>query len=255
MTTRTHQGRIIETTIRIKSTPQRVWEAWADPQQIANWFVDRAEGYGHAGNSVKWFFDTFGYVMEIPIVGSEPGRSFVTAGDDGPDGMPYLMEITISKDGGDTVMHLVNSGFSDDPKKDENYNGTVSGWSHALTTMKVWLEQYPLRTRHHDLVVRALPHTLEQLRPLYATVEGRSQWLPPDVAHTGAVLCDSAREVTLSLPGVDGIVTLKSFGWGPQRMVGVDLSVWPEAGGVAENAKPRLERALDRLQALLFSGA
>ena len=23
---------------------ERLWEAWADPQQIANWFVDRAEG-------------------------------------------------------------------------------------------------------------------------------------------------------------------------------------------------------------------
>ena len=151
MTSKTHHGRIIETSIRIKSTPQRVWAAWADPQQIANWFVDRAQGEGRAGNTVKWFFDTFGYVMDIPVVESEPGKTFVTAGDDGPDGMPYLMEITISKDGDDTVMHLVNSGFSEDPKKDETYKGTVSGWAHALTTMKVWLEQFPLRTRHHDL--------------------------------------------------------------------------------------------------------
>ena len=133
-----------------------MWAAWADPQQIANWFVDRAEGEGRAGNTVKWFFDTFGYVMDIPVVESEPGKTFVTAGDDGPDGMPYLMEITISKDGGDTVMHLVNSGFSEDPKKDETYKGTVSGWAHALTTMKVWLEQFPMRTRHHDLVVRTV---------------------------------------------------------------------------------------------------
>ena len=56
MTSRKHQGRTIDTTIRIKSTPLRVWEAWADPQQIANWFVDRAEGQGHGGNTVRWFF-------------------------------------------------------------------------------------------------------------------------------------------------------------------------------------------------------
>jgi uncharacterized protein YndB with AHSA1/START domain len=249
--TRQHRGRIIETSIRMKTTPMRVWEAWADPQQIANWFVDRAEGEGRAGNTVKWFFDTFGYVMDIPIVESEPGRTFVTAGDDGPDGMPYLMEITIAKDGGDTVMTLVNSGFSEDPKKDETYQGTVSGWAHALTTMKVWLEQFPLRARHHDLVVRTVPHTTAQLRPFYATPEGRARWMPPDVPHTGTVLCDSGPEVLLSLPGVDGIVALKSFAMGPQRMIGMDLSVWPEAGARPEDAKARLNRALDRLVPLL----
>lgn len=250
-TTRKHHGRIIDTSIRINSTPQRVWEAWADPQQLANWFVDRAEGMGHAGNTVKWFFDTFGYVMDIPIVESEPGTTFVTAGDDGPDGMPYLMEITISKDGGDTVMRLVNSGFSEDAKKDDNFEGTVSGWAHALTTMKVWLEQYPMRTRHHDLVVRPVPHTVDQLRPFYATAEGRAQWMPPDVAHTGQLLCDSGPEVLLVHPGVDGIIALKSFAWSTGRMIGLDLSVWPEAGTTPDNAKPRLERALDRLTALL----
>ena len=104
------------------------------------------------------------------------------------------MEITITKEGGDTVMRLVNSGFSEDPTKDETYKGTVSGWANALTMMKVWLEQYPMRTRHHDLVVRTVAHTPEQLRPLYATVEGRALWLPPDVTGTGEVLCDSGPE-------------------------------------------------------------
>ena len=97
--------------------------------------------------------------------------------------MPYLMEITITKDGSDTVMHLVNSGFSEDPKKDETYKGTVSGWTHALTTMKVWLEQ--LSGAHAASRSRraAGPHTPEQLRPLYATARAaRAGWrrtLPP----------------------------------------------------------------------------
>jgi hypothetical protein len=34
-------------------------------------------------------------------------------------------------------------------------------------------------------------------------------------------------------------------------MVGLDLSVWPEAGATAEDAKARLNRALDRLVVLL----
>lgn len=252
MSSRKHHGRVVDTTIRMKTTPVRAWEAWTDPQQIANWFVDRAEGKGEAGGTMRWFFDTFGYKIDVPVIESEPGKTFVTAGDEGPDGMPYAMEITISKDGGDTVMRLVNSGFSEDPQQDEHFKGTVSGWAHALKTMKVWLERYPMRTRHHDLVVRRVPHTVQQLRPFYATAEGRAQWMAPDIDHTGEVLCDSGPEVMLALPGRDGIVTLKSFAWPPAgRMIGVDLSVWPAPGEVAENAKPRLERSLDRLAALL----
>ncbi|HEX6164308.1 MAG TPA: SRPBCC domain-containing protein [Vicinamibacterales bacterium] len=250
-TKRTHHGRKIEQSIRIKSTPERVWKAWADPQDIANWFVDRAEGHGTAGSTMRWFFDTFGYVMDIPVVESESGRLFVVAGDDGPDGLPYLMEITIAKEGGEVVMNLVNSGFADDPKKNDTFEGTVSGWQSALTAMKVWLENYPLRKRHHDLVVRPAQWTRRLLRELYATREGRAQWMEPDLPSNGEMLCDTGTEVTLSLPGEDGIVAVKAFTMGPQYFVGLDLMVWPEEGAPAQDAKARLNRALDRLVPLI----
>ena len=57
--------------------------------------------------------------------------------------------------------------------------------------------------------------------------------------------------VTLSLPGHDGIVAAKAFTMGPQYFVGLDQMVWPEAGASAEDAKARLNRALDRLVPLL----
>ncbi len=249
--TRKHHGRIIDTSIRIKTTPMRAWEAWADPQQIANWFVDRAEGAAVAGGTMKWFFDTFGYAMDVPITEAEPGKSFVTAGEMGPDGQPYAMEITISKDEGDTLIHLVNSGFSTDPKKDDDFNGTVSGWKHALRVLKLWLERYPHRRRHHDLVVRPASYTWAQLRPLYATPEGRARWMEPDVASSGSVLEDSGPEVMLDLPGRDAIVALKAFKMGPQYMVGLDLMQWPAEGDAAADMKAALNRSLDRLVALL----
>jgi uncharacterized protein YndB with AHSA1/START domain len=253
MTSRKHHGRTIDHSVRMKTTPMRAWQAWADPQHIANWFVDRAEGEAAPGNVMKWFFDTFGYSMDVPVVEADPGKTFVSGGGDqpGPDGIPYLMEITISKDGGETVMQLVNSGFSTDPKKDENFRGVESGWKNAMATMKVWLEQFPLRNRHHDLVVRPAQFTPEQLRPLYATAEGRSKWMQPDLDPGGDVLCDTGTELLLALNGSDGVISLKQFAMGPQRMVGLDLSTWPDAGAAPVDAKPRLNRALDRLLELL----
>lgn len=249
--TRKHHGRIIDTTIRIKTTPMRAWEAWADPQQIANWFVDRAEGEATPGGTMKWFFDTFGIALDVPIVEAEPGRTFVTAGQQPGEALPYLMEITIIRDGDHTVMHLVNSGFSTDPEKDDDFNGVVSGWAAALARLKVWLEQYPLRTRHHDLVVRPAAFTWEGLRPLYASAAARARWMEPEVPSGGRVLCDTGAELLLSLDDRDGVVDLKAFTAGPQRMVGMDLSVWPADRVTPEDAKARLNRALDRLVALL----
>jgi len=253
MSTRKHHGRSINTTIRMKTTPMRAWQAWADPQHIANWFVDRAEGEATPGGTMKWFFDTFGYSLDVPIVEAIPANTFVSGSGDqpGPDGIPYLMEITITKDGGDTVMNLVNSGFSEDPEKDDDFRGVESGWTNALATMKVWLEQFPLRSRHHDLVVKPASFAPDQLRSLYATAEGRAMWMKPDLQPNGEVLCDTGSELLLSQPGTDGVVSLKAFKMGPRWMVGIDLSTWPDAGTIPDDAKPRLNRALDRLVELL----
>lgn len=248
---RMRHGRVIQASIRMKTTPMKAWEAWADPQKIANWFVDRAEGTATPGGTMKWFFDSFGYAMDVPIAEVEPGRSFVVSSGDqpGPDGLPYLMEITIEKDGGETVMHLVNSGFSEAPDKDEKARGVHSGWQMALATMKLWLERYPMRTRRHDIVVRPARYDAGVLRDLFATPGGRSLWLEPDIPSRGEVLCDTGSEVLLAWDERDAAIGLKSFAMGPQQMVALDYSSWPAEGEMddAEASKARLTRALDRL--------
>jgi hypothetical protein len=189
--------------------------------------------------------------MDVPIAEVEPGRLFVVSSGDqpGPDGLPYLMEITIEKDGGETVMHLVNSGFSDAPDKDEKARGVDSGWQMALSTMKLWLERYPMRARRHHIVVRPARHDAGALRDLFATSSGRSLWLEPDIPARGEVLCDTGSEVLLSWDARDAAVGLKSFAMGPQQMVALDYSCWPAAGETedADESKARLTRALDRL--------
>ena len=47
--TRKHHGRCIRATKTINASPTDVWRAWADPEHIAQWFVDRAEGTAKPG--------------------------------------------------------------------------------------------------------------------------------------------------------------------------------------------------------------
>ena len=255
--TRKHHGRVIDTSVRLKASPMKAWEAWADPQQIANWFVDRAEGKAEAGAPMKWFFEAFNMELPVPIVEAEPGRTFVTGSGPhpGPNGLPYLMEITITKDGDETVMNLVNSGFSEAPDKDRSFKDTESGWQCALMSLKVWIERYPSLTRKRTIAMRPAAHTPARLHDLYSTAEGRRQWLPPDFPVDGEVLVDTGTEVVLDWPAERAVLGLKSFAMGPQLMVALDLSVWSASPPVEESADTadraaRMNRALDRLVAL-----
>ena len=252
-TTRKHHGRLIDTEIRIDATPMRVWQAWADPQHIANWFVDRAEGIAAPGEVMRWFFDTFNLAMDVPIVEADPGKTFVTGGGEtpGPHGIPFLMEITITKQAGMTTMRLVNSGFSPDAKFDDEYDGVVSGWKCALATMKQWLERYPDYHRTHRIVLQPASYTWESLRPWFHTADGRRRWLEPAVPTDARVLVDSGREVLLEWPSENAVVGVKAFRMGPSQMIGLDLSTWNDGPRNLDTLGDALNQALLRLSPLL----
>jgi uncharacterized protein YndB with AHSA1/START domain len=254
-TTRKHHGRVIDTQVRIRTTPDQAWRAWADPQQIANWFVDRAEGSPRPGEVMTWIFDTFNYRMPVPIVEAEPGQTFVTGSGDapGPQGLPYLMEITIARDGDDTVVRLVNSGFSPDAKFDDEYGGVVSGWVMALATMKHWLERYPTWRRTHRLEIQPAAYTPEALAPLLRTEDGRRRWLEPLMPAATPVIADSGREVLLAWEEQQAVMGLKAFRMGPQQVIALDLSAWGPDTRDLEAAGAGMREALSRLSALLHS--
>jgi hypothetical protein len=203
---------------------------------------------------MTWFFDTFNFRLPVPIVEAERGRTFVTGSGDqpGPQGLPYLMEITIAREGGATVVHLLNSGFSPDANFDDEFEGVVSGWKMALATMKYWLEHHDGARRTHTLVIEPASYTWEQLRPLLGTVEGRRRWLEPLLPADAESLVDTGREVLLAWPAVEGVMGLKAFRMGPQTVVALDLSTWsrkPDAQ--AQQPEADLRAALQRLTSAL----
>lgn len=250
-TSRRHTGRIVDRSVRIRTTPERAWEAWADPAKIAAWFVDRAEGVAQPGEIMTWIFDAFGYRIPVPIVEAEHGRTFVTGSSDGPHGQPYVMEVTITKAEGDTVIRLVNSGFSVAPEADEEFEGVVSGWALALATLKTWLERYHERRRTHRIVMRPHAFSWDALAPWFHTVDGRRAWLEPLIAADAPVLGDSGREVLLDWPDRDGVVGLKAFSVGAEQRLALDLSVWSGVPPDLDALEAEAVRALDRLVARL----
>ena len=64
MSAREHVGRSIEAEVIAHTDPLRAWEAWANPEKLAGWFVDRAVGEGRSGETMTWIFERFG--LELP---------------------------------------------------------------------------------------------------------------------------------------------------------------------------------------------
>jgi uncharacterized protein YndB with AHSA1/START domain len=267
MTERQHRGRRLEVEMRTRATPEEVWDAWTDPEKIAHWFVDRARGKPEVGTTFTWIFEKFGYEIPYEVVAAEPGKRFALGGEI-PGRGPFLLEVTIARDGGETVVTLVNSGFLDGSQWDEEYEGVVSGWINALAVLKHSLENYPGRPKQTLLVMEQADYDAERLLPFYATADGLDRWLTTSASIggpgercalrlsdgrslTGTVLSKTAWEMMLSCAEIDGVLELKGFRFGAGRVVAARILSWGRP--LSSDWEPMLQAALQRLAGALES--
>lgn len=265
MTTRQHRGPRIDRSIRIDVAPELVYEAWADPQKIAQWFVDSAEGRAEEGHVVQWRFESMDFTLPVPVVASQPPH-LLAFGGELPGRPPFLQTVEIKQQGGSSLLRMINSGFAE---RDENFAGVDSGWAMALATLKHWLENVaPGDRRHHELVMSQAPlPSLAAAAPLFSTRAGLGSWLGEGVELepepeperiraelgglplNGSVLCRTAWELLLAWPEAHGTLGLKAFTQGPgANFVALDFNSWqPAARALPTDLRPALEAACQRL--------
>jgi uncharacterized protein YndB with AHSA1/START domain len=270
VTERTHRGRQLVVQMRTRATPEQVYEAWADPEKITHWFVDSAKvdtasGKAEPGAIFTWAFEKFGYEIPYEVVAAEPGRRFALGGEH-PKSGPFLLEVKIEREGGETLVTLVNSGFLDGSEWDEEYQGIVSGWTNALAVLKHYLENYAGRRKTAILAMQPAACDFPSLLSFYSTAQGLDRWLTTSASigggvgaacslrlHggdslTGSVLSSTRWEVALSWDEIDGVLELKGFrfpGMGPVVAARVvSWSISPERAAAIER---RLQEALGRL--------
>lgn len=261
-----HKGRIIRDEIQTTATPQQAWEAWADPEKISQWFVDRASGEAKPGGTMTWFFDHFGYVLPYRVLDAVPGSLFVLKWEP-PQGNSGILEVRVERRGGTTLVKLINSGFREDAAWNDEYEGTVSGWKMALAILKHYLESYFGRSRTMSMILRPAAFTDARLRESFLEGPKLAEWLTTsgsigkvgDACEltlrdagklTGRVLTITAREVSLAWNEIGGTLELKGFSMGPQRMVGVRMMSWKLDASKAKELEKQMEPAVERLAAL-----
>jgi uncharacterized protein YndB with AHSA1/START domain len=267
-----HRGRIFEAKMHTTATPEQVYQAWADPAKIAAWFVDRAEGKAEPGATITWFFDKFNYKIPYEILHAEPGRRLAIRWNPPPGMSAGILDVTIAKEGGITVMRVINSGFREGAEWNEEYEGTDSGWRMAFAVLKHYLENYFGSPRNSFLAMKPAEYTFERLLPLHRTSVGLQKWLTTSGAFgevgerfklqskesgsiTGVVLEKTKRETALSWEEIHGTLELKGFSMGPQKMICVGGCSWGLSAARAKEIEQQMERALDLLAQALANAA
>jgi uncharacterized protein YndB with AHSA1/START domain len=263
-----HVGRIIRAEIRTKATPQQAYDAWADPEKIAHWFPDKAEGKAEPGATITWIFDKFNYRIPYEVLIARPAEKFAIRWNPPPGMNPGILEVTISKEGEETVIRLVNSGFREGAEWDEEYEGVDSGWRMALALLKHYLDNYFGISRSSFLVMRPAEFSFDQVLPLHRTAAGLKKWLTKsgefgDVGESyslelqdggkvsGRVLAKTKREITLGSDEIHGVLELKAFSMGPQKILCVRGCGWGLPEEKAKELEAQMELAVERLAAAL----
>ncbi len=139
---------------RIARPVHEVFEAVADPAQLASYFTTGgAQGRMEAGKTVMWDFADFPGAVPVEIIEVIPNEKIVlewgaNEGDSDAIGAKmheagYKTTVTMlfkPTDDGRTLVEIVEEGWRDVPGAARAAFNNCEGWTGMLAAMKVWLE-------------------------------------------------------------------------------------------------------------------
>ena len=253
----------VEAERRIPAPVERVWDALADPRRMAGWFVDGAR---REGDRYFWRWEDFGE-FDARIVEEREHELLVLEGP-GMTGVPHRTEVRIRREGGETVVHIVESGFFGPAEEDDEARGVRSGWAMALAVLDLYVTHHWDERRHAFFTLRPAPVAWDAILPWFTEPHLLERWLGVAEAPlraggraalavtdgpkvSGRVLGVSDTEVAVAWEEGDGALEIKTFA-GPddQRFVALRGIHWGQARDF-RGLEDAAEAALDRLAAAL----
>jgi uncharacterized protein YndB with AHSA1/START domain len=265
-----HTGRIVAREIRTTATPEEVWAAWTEPDRLSEWFAESARGSVEEGGTFVWGWDSHDFESELQVLVSRPNERLVMRAP-WDAGALTVIDVRVERDGDETVVRLIHSGFGEGADFDEEYRGTNSGWLMALAVLKYYLEHYFGRARQQVLEMKKAVFRYEDIPGWHHDEEKLQRWLTAEgripaagerfqlrlkdgSTLTGEVLADCEQDTAVSWEELKGVLELKSWGsTAGGRWLGLRFSSWGLAPGQKAVVEALLGNALETLADLVGS--
>ena len=143
----------IEKSVELKAPVTRVWRALTDYREFGSWFRVRLDGPFEPGRTVRGQITYPGYEhlkWEAVVQRMEPERLFsftwhpyaIDPNQDYSSEVPTLVEFTLEKIAGGTLLRVVDSGFDKLPDKRrlEAFRMNEGGWGEQMKNIAQHVE-------------------------------------------------------------------------------------------------------------------
>jgi uncharacterized protein YndB with AHSA1/START domain len=265
-----HSGRAVDVEIVTRATPAKVWEAWADPARIVEWFADRATGFALPNQTLRWGNDRLKTETSYTVLSATPPSRLLL---EGIGQAPSRLEVTIGAARDGTRIRLIHSGFPLTTDFDEHFIAVASGWRMAMAVLRYYLEFQFGHPRQGFFVCRPARYSAARLASLYREPSGLQEWLtdagslgtPGGRVHLvlkggrilrGDMLADTGTEVAMAWDEINGVLEMKSFPWDRDtgmRAICVRGWGWDLELAQAQLIEQEIHAAVDRLEHVLVT--
>lgn len=132
--------------VEIDASPERVWRALTEAEELERWFPLEARVEPGEGGSIFMSWQNE-YAGESEILTWDPPTLLRISWGWAEEGPIQVTEYRIEAKGGGTHLRVVTSGFPADAQWDEWVEGTNRGWRFELGSLKHYLERHEGRDR------------------------------------------------------------------------------------------------------------
>jgi len=131
-------GRSLEKELFINATPQRVFQALTEKEDLERWFLVKAEVDLRPGGAIRFEWGP-GMVEVGKILVCEPPHRLSYSWEAFEAG-PTTVTFELTRENAGTRLHLIHTGIGVGEDWDNYYTAVDSGWSAHLIDLTTWLE-------------------------------------------------------------------------------------------------------------------
>ncbi|MBL0061492.1 MAG: SRPBCC domain-containing protein [bacterium] len=127
-------------------SPEALWAALTDPNEIEKWFCLHARVEGKVGGEIEFNWDPlfdFKWIDHITVWEDKRRIAFTPRPQDlEANNSPYVCEFVITTDKGKTKLKMVHSGFNHGANWDDEYDSIFGGWTYELFSLWYYMTHH-----------------------------------------------------------------------------------------------------------------